>query len=800
MFTNYLLVAVRNLRRYWSYTLINVTGLAIALTCALQISTYVRHELGYNDHLDPTGRLYRVMHKLAEGSNEPFWTGRMGGNVPRLLDEGIPGIDQAFKTMTRNVWIRHEDQSRQTRACIADNAYTDYFSITAVDGDAREILSRPSSAMVTRSFARRLLGDVDPIGQTVSIDYKWGLKGEWVIQGLIEEYPDATEDILAPDFVTISRPATMEDQHPWYWTWVVLENGIDPADVEVRMKSILPRLGDPENVSRSDLRLQPLRRIHLHTTSDFGIRPGPNSGSGDISQLYLFLSAGVLLLLIVAANFVNLTTAHASARGRELGVRKAIGATRFQLASQFLTESLLITFVAAVVALVAARLLHGFLTTYLDIDLPVANGWTAILDVAAIALLQAIFACTYPAMYLSALRPVAALSSAESKGSGRIGRKGLVVVQFAISAVLLMSTLAILQQMRLVRDKDLGFDKELLVKLPLFWANSSLRERAEEIRQTFRQLPGVIDATASHTVIGGWNKREWRTVRRMDRQDAYLPMDFIAVDARFISTYGLELIEGLGIREGSRDPVCILNEKAAQSLGYYPQRGEKRGPESPVGVFLDHEGYEPREVVGVVRDFQHGSLHRTIAPLVLINRSRYYFLTLRIAPGNVAQTLVQLERGWKQFLPDKPFVYEFVDEYYSGFYARETAVAKSLTLTAGLAIFTACLGMLGLAAFLVRKRIKEVGVRRVLGASESGIFVLLSSDFLRLVVFANLLAVPVAWHGLNQWLNGFAYRIALGPSIFVLGTMAGLLFALAAVTWQARSAARMNPVDALRTQ
>ena len=242
--------------------------------------------------------------------------------------------------------------------------------------------------------------------------------------------------------------------------------------------------------------------------SDFGIRPGPNSGSGDISQLYLFVSAGVLLLLIVAANFVNLTTAHASTRGLEVGVRKAVGATRFQLTTQFLMESLLITFLAGAVALVSVRLLHGFLTTYLDIAFPVVSGWTALFDVVAITRVQALFSCTCPAMNLASLRPAVALSNAETKGAGRIGRKGLVIVQFSISAVLVMSTLAMSQQMSLVRDKDLGFDKELLVKLGLFWADLSLRERAEEIRETFRQLPGVIDATASHTVIGGWNERE----------------------------------------------------------------------------------------------------------------------------------------------------------------------------------------------------------------------------------------------------------------------------------------------------
>ena len=709
-------------------------------------------------------------------------------------------MEKAFKSFTRPIWITHKDQSRQAVACFADTAFVDYFSFVAVEGNTREILRRPASAMVTRSFAKRLLGDVDPIGQTVSIDYKWGIKGEWVIHGLLEEHPGTTTSILAPGFITVSLPVNFHDwRRRVFWSWVVLEEGADPTIVEASLRAILPRFVDPERVAKSALGLQPLSRIHLHSLSDYGIRLGLSS-SGDIHQLYLFVSAGALLLLIVAANFVNLTTAQASARGLEVGVRKAIGATRHQLIAQFLIESLLITCLAAAVALATAHLIHGSLTSYLNIDLPPVSGLIAFLDVVVIALVQALFSCAYPSMVLSALRPAAAFSKVETPGSGRIGRKGLVVFQFAISALLMMSTLAMSRQMALVQEQDLGFDKALLVKLKLFWADFKLWDRAEEVRHVFEQLPGVINASASQQPIGGWGEADRMNVHREDRPDEQIRMDYISSDAGFMDTFGLEMIEGTNFREGVPHPVCILNEKAVRALGYYSKGIADPSDVSPVGTKLLVGWSGPREIIGVVRDFQHGSLHRGIAPLVFINGNQHAYLTVRIVPDRVPETLAHLERGWKRFLPDKPFVYEFVDEWYEGFYARETAMSRGLSLTAGLAIFTACLGVLGLAAFVVRQRVKEVGVRRVLGASESSIFVLLSSDFIRLAVIANAIAIPVAWYALDRWLRNFAYRISLEPSIFVLGTLAGLFFALAAVAWQATSAARMNPVDALRVQ
>lgn len=811
MIRNYLTVAIRNLWRYWGYTLINILGLAIALTCAMQITAYVRHQLAFNVHLDPENRIYRVMRKRPGEGGTEYWTPDTRARVAPVFATDVPGVEKAFKSFTRRLWIRHGDQSRRPMACIADTAFIDYFSLPVVEGDAREILRRPGSAMVTESFAKELFGNVDPVGRMVSMDYKWGVKGEWIIHGILRDPVEATSKRLAFRFLTISRPSQM-DRDLWvggwgrsvFQTWVVLKEGVRPVDIASKFGTVLARVSPPEELSRSALSLQPVNRMHLYTRQDYDIG---NTGywspdDGDIGELRLFVSGGVLILLIAAANFINLTTAHASARGLEVGVRKAIGATRSQLTTQFLLESLLVAFSAAVIAFVTSRMISGVLSTYLGVLVPEPAGWTSVRDLFLITIVQSFLSCSYPSIYLSALRPTIVLARSSPKGSGQIGRKGLVVFQFAISAVLMMTTFAISRQMTFLHEKDLGFDEELLVTMPIFNADNALRDRFVEVRDAFERHPQVIRASVSLHPIGAHNSVDWLHVSRIDRREEQVRMDFLPVDESFVDTYGLSLFDGSDFGQTYERPRCILSEKGARLLGYYADNKEGEYGESPVSGQVWAWG-EPWEVVGVVRDFQHSSLHRPVSPIMLMNGgpyAGYLVIAVRIAPDHVSETLAHLERTWDRFVPGKPFEHQFLNDRFAKFYARESIVHRGLSLTAGLAIFTACLGVLGLAAFVVRQRVKEVGVRRVLGASESSIFILLSSDFVRLVVLANMIGVPIAWFALDRWLSNFAYRITLGPSIFMFGAITGLLFALAAVAWQARAAARMNPVDSLRVQ
>jgi putative ABC transport system permease protein len=348
--------------------LINVLGLAIGLTCALQIAALIRHEQAFNRHVDPDGRVYRVMRQQP-AENGTSWNPATLAAVSRAIRDDVSGVASVWKAFTRPIWVVQGDQSRRAMVCIADTAHIDYFVFPAVEGDTREILRRPGSAMITESFGKRLFGEVDPAGRTVSIDYKWGVKGEWVIEGLLRDPIETTTARLAFDFITVSRPSEMTRrwEMPWrndvrmkpYWTWMVLEHGVSPNDVEVQFDDLIARHAPPERVEGSAFSLRPVHRMHLHTLSDYGLRNRTNVNRrvfyGDIEQIRLFVASAVLVLLIGAANFINLMMAQAAARAMEVGVRKSIGAMRSQLVTQFAFESLVVTFTAGVVALISCQ-------------------------------------------------------------------------------------------------------------------------------------------------------------------------------------------------------------------------------------------------------------------------------------------------------------------------------------------------------------------------------------------------------------------------------------------------------------
>ena len=808
MLKNYLNVSIRNLRRHWIYFIINLLGLTIGLTCALYISAYIIQELSYNQHFDPENRIYRVMRLKPGDQNQSYWETNTQAGIAPTLERKRPEIERAFKTFIRPVWVTHKRQSREAMICLADTAFIDYFALPAVSGNTSKILRKPGSAMITTQFAKRLFGDADPIGKTVSMNYKWGLVGEWVIEGILQDHPTTTSELLTFDFLSVSLPSTFV-KNTWhadwihvrkipFWTWAVLKKDISPERVEAKFQTLLRNHLPEEIANRSALSLQPLHRIHLYTKSDYG-RSISRYANGDINTLHHFAAAGILILLIAAANFVNLTTAQATTRALEVGVRKTVGASRKQLMVQFITESMMVTLSAALLAFFISKLIPNILTQILGLSIATPDGWTGLLAFIILALIIGLLSTIYPAIYLSGFNPSIVLKRIPSpKSNDNRIRKGLVVFQFFVSAILLMSTIGMTKQISFLHKKDLGFNKEQLVTMPLFRADSKLRGKFVEIRNAFMQHPNITHASASLHPVGLHNRVDHTAVSRQDQRTSEYRMAYLPIDDSFRETFGLQLIDGKDLEETLKRPRCMLNETAARMLNYYNDKNN----ESPIGQHI-WMWNRPLEVVGVVKDFQHSSLHTPLMPLVMLNggpNMGYLFLTVRIRPEHIEDSLTHLKKVWHQYAPGKPFDFQFLDETYAKFYQQETTTRQFFTLAAALAIFTGCLGILGLAAHTVRRRTKEVGIRRVLGASDKSIFILLSQEFIQLVTLANLAAIPIAWFALDQWLQSFAYRTTIGWLPYLIGITISLAFALLTVAWQAQTALRMKPVDTLRNE
>jgi putative ABC transport system permease protein len=532
--------------------------------------------------------------------------------------------------------------------------------------------------------------------------------------------------------------------------------------------------------------LMPIADIHLRSHREYEIEP-----NGNITTVYTFSAIAVIVLLIACINFMNLATARAAGRAKEIGVRKVVGSNRWQLLRQFLTESMALSFLGLLVALVLIELILPYFNALAGKEIKTeffSNG-TALIALLGVTVLVGLAAGSYPAFVLSALRPALVLKSAApaSKNASWI-RRGLVVFQFAISVALIAGTLVVRDQLGFVSNRQLGFDKEQVL---VVHRASALGQQKEAFKQKLLQNSGVMSASASTTLPGKlFGRSTYRPSEAPPEKST--PMHEIYVDDDFIQTLGINLLSGRNFsREFATDSsAVILNEAAAKKFGWADPLGQK--------LIAPGDSLWRGTVIGVVKDFHFESLHKPIQPLVLLYQPFYQYFSIRVLPANVAATAQLVETTWKEFAPQQPFEFSFLDQDFDALYRAEQRTGKIFGIFAVLAIFIACLGQFGLAAYMIEKRTKEIGVRKVLGASVAGIAGLLSKDFVKLVLAANLLAWPIAYFAMNKWLQDFAYRIDIGWTVFGLAGGMALVIALLTVSFQALKAALANPVDSLR--
>ncbi|HNR08230.1 MAG TPA: ABC transporter permease [Saprospiraceae bacterium] len=809
MLTNYLKIAWRNLMRYRFISFINLFGLTTGLTGCLLIFNYIRHELSFDRYHEHADRIYRVtrIFRNPETGAQSLHLGTISPPFGPLLKAEFPEIEKITRLIDFSpLPMRYEEKMfNEQSVFLADEHLFDVFNVEVLRGNPSTALADPFTLMLSEGIAKKYFGDDDPMDKSVRLNNQFNLK----VTGVYKSFPSNTHmhpDILI-SFNTLNDSSIYGAQNlrtNWgnnsFFTYLLLPEGYDYKKMEARFPDFLdkhmPRGAQARFLPSQGtaLTLQKLTDIHLHSHLDYEAEE-----NGDIKRVYVFSAIALFILLIACINYMNLSTARSALRAREIGIRKTVGAERKVLITQFLSESLLISWMAMLLSLGFTWLLLPWLnkisgqqlsmSTLLD---PKVLPWLVLVPF-AVGLISGI----YPALFMSSFRPVQVLKGLFTAGGSTITfRKALVTAQFAISIILIISTAVVFKQLRYMQRKSLGFEKDQIVTLPY---NRQLNPAYESFRNQLISNSNIKDLTRSSRIPTGRLLDAMGT--RMRRGDSLAPVNvdlkYVAVDERFLSTYGVKVVAGRDFsREFSTDTSAFLiNEAAVQALGF-------QANEDALGQDIQY-GNRKGKLLGVIQDFHFESMHQKIVPLILMvprQNGGFGRISIKMAGNNIPAVLAHIEKTWNGFLPEIPYEYTFLDENFDRLYQAENRQGTIFTIFACLAIFIACLGLLGLSAFAISQRIKEIGIRKVLGAGTASIVGLLSKDFLKLVAIAFVVAFPLAWYAMSRWLGDFAYRIRVPLWVFFLAGGIAAAVALLTIGVQAVKAARSNPVKSLRTE
>ena len=781
MLKNYLTLTLRRLRRHKGYTFINIAGLAIGIAACLLIGLFLQHELSYDRYHANADRLFRVVHqpKLDDRSTEGALTPEL---LAPALQEYLPEIERTARlSISSYPKLVSVDQRRfyEERFFYADPSFFNLFSYTFLQDTPTTALIEPGSVVITASTAQKYFPDQNPINRTLTYagsDYR--------VTGVIEDVPEASH--FSFDF--LAKLVPQNDQ--WYmfsaYTYVLLRPGADPQQVQEKLGRFVESTINPQTPRGNfgGLRLQPLTRIHLHSNLHSEIEP-----NSDVRYLYIFATVALLLLLIACINYVNLTTARSSQRIKEVGLRKTLGAHRSELIRQFIGESTLLSVAALLLGLMVAGVCLPALNHLTGKTMSLlAPGVVPLLVFSLIViLLVGVIAGSYPAFYLSRFQPVDVLRDTPRRQMNRLVlRKILVVSQFTVSIALLIATLVIHNQLDYLRNKRLGFDKEHVVIIS-DW-DQHLKSTYDSFKRELARDPRILHVAAGHPP----NRTGGMTLNYISKeQGEEWHLRIVNGDFDYPETLGLTFISGDSFsqeRVTDSTTIFIANELAMRRL-----QDKEAGNTS--FEFWGGKG----DIVGVVHDFHMRSLHQPLEPMLVKLRSGYgRNILVRIAPNDVRSALAAIERTWKTFASNQPLSFAFLDDELDALYHAEQRLARIFVVFAGLVIFVACLGLFGLVALTAEQRTKEIGIRKVLGASTMSIVFLLLRNFFVLILAALAVASPLAYFAMSRWLDGFAYRINLGVGTFVLVGMLVLIIALVTLSFQAIKAALSDPVKSLR--
>lgn len=808
MLKNYFKIAWRNLIRHKGFSLINIVGLAIGLSCCVLVSLFIIDELSYDKYNKNAGQIYRVVKDFVNDDGSKLPDATTPPAIAAAIQKDIPEIEHVtrlFPGWGNKFYVRNgEKKFIEENLYRADSSVFDVFTFKFLQGNPATALKTPDDIVLTETIAKKYFGNKNPIGKTLEID-TWDPR---IVTAVIKDVPENSHfkiDLITSLKFRNNNNQIIDINSIWgfynFYTYMKLKPGSDIASVDKKIRDVFKK-NRPE--ATDSFYTQAVTDIHLTSNLKWELRP-----NSDRSYIYIFGTIALFILLIACINYVNLTTARSSLRAKEIGIRKVSGAIRNSLMKQFLSESVLIALLAALLAVLISQLLLPSINSITGKQLTLLpDGKLYILfTVFLFALLIGIIAGFYPAIFLSSFEPIKVLKGEKFSGLKKSSlRKILVITQFTISISLIIGTIIVMQQIRFIQKAKLGLNKDHVMIID----DAGFLSRSErlKVKNDLLQIPSVKKVAACDGVVGGQN---WTNRLNVKGSKNNQLVNFLTIDHDFFGALNLEIKEGRGfsadhladtinyrvpgIKERQAGGI-ILNETAVKQLQVpAPVIGQQ------IAWDTNNDTTWYLTIVGVVKDFHFTSMKNEIKPFSFIyipDRQSNY--TVKLNGSNISQTIASVKNIWDQNVKARPFRYHFLDETYAKLYQSEMNFKKIFFYITFIAIFIACLGLYGLSSFITEQRTKEIGIRKVLGASISGIVGMLSKDFVKLVMVAAIIAFPLAWFAMNKWLQDFVYRVSIGWWVFVAAAFIALLIALITISSQAIKAAIANPVKSLRTE
>ncbi len=818
MLQNYFRIAWRNLMKNKIFSFINIFGLCAGLVCCMMISIYILHETSYDKYQKNAESIYQV-GTIFVNNGEDHRTPNTPAPVGAALQQDFPEVQQSVRLMglfaeDKTLMQYHEKNGQtksfyETKGFLTDSTFFRMFTYNFIEGDGENALNEPRTIVLSEEIAKKIFGNEPALNKLVHISSSTNGDNDYLVTGVFR--PNDQPSHIDGSFFLSMNGGNIEDYikrngasfatNNMFFTYIKLRKGADPKKLEAQFPAFIDKYAGKELASLDFKKKQfllPLTKIHLESGVDSDVTP-----SGSLTYLYILGSIALFTLLIACINFMNLSTARSSKRSAEVGIRKVLGAEKSSLVRQFLGESIFMSFLAFLLAIVITITLLPAFNAISGKNISISiekNGWLfgAFL---LMSVLAGLLAGSYPAFYLSSFKPVKVLKGKFSNSLAAISlRKGLVVFQFIISVVLIIAAVVIANQMQYLRSADLGFDKDRQVIIPL--RSQVAKKIGPALKADLKKLSGIKDVGESFYNPGRFNPSDNSFYKEGQTMQDGKRTRLNVVDENYLQTLNLHVVAGRLYSEAYPSDTAggriILNETAIKEMGF-------KNAQDAIGkkVYSTYNGEtNDREVIGVVNDFHFEDLHLPITPFGFLrnDNDQYNYMLVHAAPGNIGNLLKAIGDRWKKFNPNEPFEYSFLDQDFQKNYESEIRLASIVNYFTIIAILISCLGLFGLATFSAEQRIKEIGVRKVLGASVTNIVTLLSKDFLKLVAISIVIASPVAWFVMNKWLQDFAYRIDISWVVFAITTFVALFIAIATISFQAIRAAIANPVKSLRTE
>ena len=789
MIKNLLTTAFRHILKNPGYSILNILGLSIGIASALFLIIYVSDEISYDRYHEKADRIYRVSSKITEPDDQFTWIVAQVPFGPQVAQD-YPEVEAfvRFIPMNRTLFKYEDKEYNEEDFYFVDSTLFDIFTYKVLKGEVKSALIEPDKIILTETAAGRYFGSDDPIGKTITSG-----NNSFEVTGVIEDVPSNSHfrfDAVA------SRNNLPKQLGSWanfgVFTYLLFPEGTDVSAFEEKMQGMYTAYMQPIFGSLNitiEYILEPIKRIHLYSTN-----AGEPEPTGSITYVYIFAIVALFLVLIAAMNYMNLSTARSAKRAREVGLRKVVGSRRRLLVAQFLSESTIFTVISLIISIVLlAALMPRFnLLAGKSFDLHVIYSPVVLMSLLGVILLVGIIGGSYPAFFLSRFSPVTVLKGEITQGSaGSLFRKILVVIQFTVSVIMIICTLVVFRQLNYLKTMDQGFDQENVVGLQL---NGQMARKYPVLKLALRGNPNIKYVGGTNTPVGEGSGKTLFNVET-DQGMSSRGINFAVVDYDFIEALGIKMVEGRDFQEDMPSDTLtgvVVNETFVKRMGWTEAIGKK--------VELGDENTIRARVIGVMKDYHQTGMYNEIESLLLFTRPLNNVVYIKLSGENVAETMNYIESTWKEVFPDQPFVYTFLTERFSRQFEADEKRGLIFTLFTVLAILIACLGLFGLASYTVEQRTKEIGIRKVFGADERVILRLISRDFLILTSIAIIIAIPVAYYFMSNWLENYVYPSKIGVPVFLIAGLLTILITFITISYKAYQAAIMNPADSIKTE